>query len=369
VLPAVLLPPFELDQVPDAPAVFVIEAGAARPYLGRTARLRRRLNRLLGEAAPASRLLNLRSLATRVEYHLTPSRLSAQIHHYLAARTHYPEDYLKHLRLRLPPYVKVLLGNPFPRTQVTTRLSASEALHYGPFRTRAAAERFESELLDLFQVRRCQEDLEVSPDHPGCIYGEMGRCLRPCQEVVSPDEYHTEVLRLTHFLESGGETLLSPIRAARDRLAEELDFEAAQRQHLRIQRIEQVLRLPDDLVAIADRLSGVAVTPSANAGHVELRFLLNAAWLPAVDFRIAAESSGAMIPLDRRLSELTASLVPARLTVRERAEHLAILARWFYSSWRDGEWLPFATLADVPYRRLVRAISRVAASGGQASLF
>lgn len=38
-----------------------------------------------------------------------------------------------------------------------------------------------------------------------------------------------------------------------------------------------------------------------------------------------------------------------------------MLARWYYSSFRDGEWLSFGAPEDVPYRKLVRAISRVAA--------
>ncbi len=105
----------------------------------------------------------------------------------------FPDDYLRLVKLRMPAYVKLILANEFPRTQVSTRLSASRAMHYGPFQSRAAAELFEEQFLDLFQIRRCQENLEPSPQHPGCIYGEMNRCLRPCQQVVSREEYLSEV--------------------------------------------------------------------------------------------------------------------------------------------------------------------------------
>ncbi|MDQ2899140.1 MAG: hypothetical protein M3Y07_04980 [Acidobacteriota bacterium] len=44
---------------------------------------------------------------------------------------------------------------------------------------------------------------------------------------------------------------------------------------------------------------------------------------------------------------------------KERQEYLAILARWFYSSWRDGEFLLFDSFENVPYRKPVGAISRV----------
>jgi len=41
-------------------------------------------------------------------------------------------------------------------------------------------------------------------------------------------------------------------------------------------------------------------------------------------------------------------------------EQLAILSRWFYSSWRDGEMLLVDDWQKIPYRKLVNAVSRVA---------
>ena len=359
----------DLEAVPDRPAVFLVwpkaEAGGGQPYLSRTGFLRRRLRRLLGEEGAASRRLNLRAVAVRVEYRLTASKLEASLVFYQQARRHFPDDYERIVRIRPAPFVKVLLANDFPRTTVTSRLSGSRVCQFGPFRTRAAAERFEQELLDLFQVRRCQEDLMPAPDHPGCIYGEMMRCLRPCQKVVGGEEYRSEVNRLVEFLTTGGESQLHSIAAARDRLSEEMQFEAARRQHERYQRVEQVVRLRDELATDLEHLCGVAVLPSVEEGTVALRFLTGGAWLPEVFFPIAA--GGEMVPMDRRLREIVEGLPTSRVGMRERQEHIALLARWCYSSWRDGQWIGFAGLAEVPYRRVVRAISAVAA-GQQAAL-
>ena len=46
--------------------------------------------------------------------------------------------------------------------------------------------------------------------------------------------------------------------------------------------------------------------------------------------------------------------------MRDRQEYLALLARWYYSSWRDGEWLAIESFENLPYRKLVHAVSRVA---------
>lgn len=351
-----------LSAAPNRPAVFLIRPRDGAPYIGRTALLRRRLLRLLGRPAQPSKLLNLRSVASRIEYRFTASWLETSLVLYEVARSHFPETYLRLLRLRLPPYLKILLSNPFPRSHVTTRLGGSRGLVYGPFRSRTSAEEFESQFLDLFQIRRCWEDLAPAPDHPGCIYGEMGMCLRPCQQVVGPEEYSSEVCRAVEFLSTDGRSLLDSVMHARDRLSEETSFEEAARLHKQVEKVQHVLGLRDELVCDVDRLGGVAVTRSVAPGCVELWFVVGGCWQPPVRFLV--EAAGAKtVSLDQRLREVVAALHPAAGSTRERQEHLALLARWYYSSHRDGEWLPFTGLDTLPYRKLVRAISRVAKPG------
>jgi excinuclease UvrABC nuclease subunit len=354
-----------LAQVPDRRAVFLIAPRQGAPYIGRTALLHRRLQRLLGERSQPSRLLSLRSVTARVEFQLTASWLETSLVFYEVARAHFPEDYLSRIKLHMPPYVKILLSNRFPRSLVTTRLDASRSLYYGPFRTRASADQFEAQFLDLFQMRRCHEDLEPSPDHPGCVYGEMNLCLRPCQQAVSVQEYASEIELVVRFLSTDGRSLLDTASHARERASRETDFELAARLHKQVEKVDAVLKLRDGLVSEVSRLSGVAVTASVAVGCVELWFLLEGRWLPPVRFPVQAVGEKA-VSLDTRLRGVVGGLERRRLVARERQEHLALLARWYYSGGRDGEWLPFAALSDLPYRRLVRAISRTAVSGGSA---
>jgi excinuclease UvrABC nuclease subunit len=189
----------------------------------------------------------------------------------------------------------------------------------------------------------------------------MGKCLRPCQQVVSADEYRGEVDRVAAFLATDGRSLTDPLESARERLSDEMDFEEAARVHRQIEKIQQVVRLREDLVRDVDRLHGVAVTAAAEPGAAQLWFVLGGAWHSPVRFGFDAVE-GKTVSLDHRLREIVASLEPPRVTVQQRQEHLALLARWYYSSWRDGEWVSFPDMAQAPYRRLVRAISRVLSS-------
>jgi excinuclease ABC subunit C len=353
-----------VEALPNSPAVFLLWPREGQPYLSKTGLLRRRLLRLLKEREQPSRLLNLRHTVRRIEYWLTGSALESSVVIYEQARLHFPETYLQLLKLRMPPYVKVILSNEFPRSQVSTQLTKSAALYFGPFRTRASAEKFEGQFLDLFQMRRCQEDLEPKPDHPGCIYGEMGMCLRPCQQVVGPAEYEHEVARVVEFLHTNGQSMLEALGSSRDRLSEEMQFEDAARQHKRYEKVQEVLKLRDELARDVERLNGVAITRSRAADAVELWFVREGHWQEPQRFGFGVEE-GVTISLDRKLRESFVMVAERKLNVRERREYLAILARWYYSTWCDGEWLGFESFDDIPYRKLVNAVSRVGGAGRQ----
>jgi excinuclease UvrABC nuclease subunit len=350
----------EIESAPNNPAVFIIWPREGEPYLGRTGLLKRRLLRLLRERDKPSRLLNLRDVTDHVDFWPVGSQLESSLLFYGLARQHFPDTYSKLVKLRMPAYVKVTLANEFPRTAVTTRVTGGKGLYYGPFRTRVAAEHFDSQFLDLFQIRRCEENLEPRADHPGCIYGEMNMCLRPCQMVVSATQYSNEVARVEQFLTTGGTSLLETIGHQRQRFSEELDFEEAARQHKRYERVQQILGLRDELVSDVDQLCGVAVAPAADYGKMNLWFVRRGFWHGPFEFPLSQQGDQ-IVSMDSRLRHLVAR-VPAKdpSGTGVRQEHLALLARWFYSTWRDGEWVPCASLEELPFRKIVNAIGRVA---------
>jgi len=343
--------PSELETIPDRPAVFLLWAGQGAPYLARTALLQRRLKRLLSNRNRLSSVLNLRGVVERIEYWPTGSQIEAALIHLDLAKLYFPEDVARITRLKPPVFLRLTLDNPFPRTMLTTRLG--RGLYYGPFASRAAAERFQGEMLDLFQLRRCEDNLAPAADHPGCIYGEMNKCLRPCQQVVSIEEYRSEAGRVEQFLRTGGASLRESAEVARDQASASMQFEDAERLHQRLKNITEVGTSSGDLARTMDRLAGVAVVPSAEPETVDLVFLAGGRWLDPRSFSLAETAS-----MDLRLRELAADIVPA---TSPDVEHLAVLVRWHGSTWRDGEWIGFDSFEKIPYRKIVNAVARVAA--------
>jgi len=191
----------------------------------------------------------------------------------------------------------------------------------------------------------------------------MNRCLRPCQEAVSIEEYRTEATRVEQFLRTRGRSLADTAEAARDRASAGMQFEEAARLHQRVQRIEEVQALSGDVARELSSLHGVAVVPSAEPGAVDLWVLGGGRWLEPkrlVPGSAGQSLGGAGQSIDHQVKELLAG---AAVMGPPHPEHLAIFMRWYGSSWRDGEWVGFDSFERIPYRKLVNAAARIAGHG------
>lgn len=348
-----------LEAIPSAPAVFALfldasSAAKAPPYLGRTADLRRRLGRLLGRRSSLSKLLNLRELTRRIEYQPVGSALEAQWLLYRLNKLHYPSTYRQRLRLRSPALLKVNLHNRFPRCFPTRRVSADGSLYYGPFPSRLAAERFASEFLDFFKIRRCVEDLNPDPSHPGCIYSQMQMCLAPCFKGCTDEEYQQEVNRVVAFLDAEGQPLVRSLETDRARASEALQFEEASKLHRRLEKVHEVLRQRPGLARNLRDLHAVIVERGAQPKSVTF-FRLRGGEIHGPFHLSLDENVASPVPLDQQLYELLA--LPARVEGPPPLspwEHLSLLARWYYSSFRTGEMLMLPASQEIPHARLIR---------------
>lgn len=344
------------------PGVYTLTSAGAPLHLSWSTNLERRLKRLLLSSYPGAgrEAARLSRNIDSVECWPTGSRLELSLLLYRLAKKLYPDRYLKFLKLRMPWFIGLTAQDPFPKLEVTNRLSGRLNPAWGPFAARATAQDYEQSVLGLFQIRRCSEVLAPNTDHPGCIYGEMNQCLRPCQCVVSADEYGAEAERVRELLTSNGRTTLAVLSSARDRACEEMQFEQAALMHKRIEKIKAAATLRDPVIGEVREFNGIALTRSVITDQFLLWPMLKGFWQDPLPFFIGGNHSGDS--LDSQLRELLAHSLPTPRVSGNRTEEIAIFSRWYYSSWRDGEWFPFASLAGLNYRKLVRQLSKMAHS-------
>ena len=268
-------PKAALDELPQSPAVFALYGADshAEPYIGRTPHLRARLERLLQPSARHPRRLHLAGLVRRIEWQLTGSEFESLLVQFDLLQEVYgakaPDQAVARMHLRAPAFLRFLGGNPYPRIVVTHRPSQREAdWAYGPFPSRAAAERFSEEALKLFHLRRCTFDLSPDPKFPGCVYSEMKMCLAPCYQGCTDERYAEEAAAVESFLATRGEGRLVALRTERDRASAALEFESAAALHAQVQRVESVSALAAEIVRPLSRLRAVILQASARPGEV-----------------------------------------------------------------------------------------------------
>jgi len=405
-----------LAQLPQAPAVFALYGAEAHtePYIGRTPNLRARLQRLLLPSEKHPRRLQLAGRVRRIRWRVVGSEFESLLLQFELLLNEYGAKCLERMHLRQPAFVRFLGGNRYPRVTVTYRPSQREAeWAYGPFASRAAAERFAEEALKLFLLRRCTEDLDPHPSHPGCVYSEMKMCLAPCYKGCTDERYGEEATAVERFLATRGESRLVVLRTERDNASARLEFESAAALHAQVQRVEGVRTLAPELVRPMNRLRAVVLQASANPDEVAVFLFENGrlrgpAGFSTLGMRIPNEQSGSTslfaqplaiepVPeapaiepaadastanalseavssapakmargvlearMETTMAELAKSTGTPSATVRQG--HLALLKRWYYrpEARRPGEiFFPDAE-GHWPVKAILRGVGRVAA--------
>ncbi len=361
------------EDLPARPAVFALfpaprEGVPVAPYIGRTSDLPRRLKRLLSVREKSSRMLNLRELTAHIEYQPVGSGFEGAWLLYQLNRHFFPRQYRDRLRLKPPALLKVKMQNRFPRCYPTRRMTKDGSLYYGPFASMAAAERFAGEFLDFFKIRRCVEELNPDPSHPGCIYSQLHMCLAPCFAGCTDSEYHGEVKRVVDFLDFQGKSLLQNLESTRAEASDSMDFEQASKIHQKIEKLNDLLRLRSDLVRNLRDLHAVLVLPGSEAMSVVF-FRIVRGEIRGPSLLSLGENVPNPTPLDRQLQDLMAALQGdeslATPPAMPSSEHLSLLARWYYSSFREGELVMLNPDQAIPHSRLIRICRKLLARDGE----
>jgi hypothetical protein len=229
----------------------------------------------------------------------------------------------------------------------------------------------------------------------------MKMCLAPCFAGCTTDEYRSEVGRVVEFLDGQGQPLLRSLAEERTRASEALEFEQAAKIHAKIEKVNGVLRLKSELARNLHELHALVMQKGAEEKCV-LFFRVWRGELRGPVTLSLDENVPAPAPLDQQLHNLLGSLAGdstsaiATMTLvhqghlvsasqtplgahghaspqdaRSRSaeivpavppwEHLSLLARWYYSSFREGELVMLNAEQVIPHTRLIRICRKILA--------
>jgi excinuclease ABC subunit C len=231
----------KIRSIPAQPGVYLYKNAEGEViYVGKAKSLRHRVSSYFHEGRVAdSKTGTLLREAVDVDYIVVANNKEA-----LALENHLIKQKKPRFNILLRddktyPYIKLTLGEKFPRVYVTRRLRKDGSVYFGPFFPANLAYRIVDLIHRNFLVPSCYVDLRRYHPRP-CLQYYIGRCLGPCVEGLTTPEIYTEAVRYTKlFLEGRTGDLSKSLRERMAQASEAQEFERAAKYRDLISTLEQ----------------------------------------------------------------------------------------------------------------------------------
>ncbi|MBW1690611.1 MAG: excinuclease ABC subunit UvrC [Deltaproteobacteria bacterium] len=231
-----------IDTMPQKPGVYLFKNRAGRVlYVGKAKDLHKRLCSYFsaGRDQAYKSWLILRN-AHSLDHIITATEKEALILEGNLIKKYRPRYNVKIKDDSNYPLLKLDITNKYPRLSIVRRMKNDGALYYGPFTSSSAVRSTLRLLGPIFPLRKCKANELPKRSRP-CLNFQLGRCLAPCSEDVSPEEYQEIVDQVKLFLEGRNRELLARLRGIMQGASRELDFEKAARVRDQIRAVEKTV--------------------------------------------------------------------------------------------------------------------------------
>ena len=222
----------ELKKLPKKPGVYIMrDANDTILYVGKAVNLHNRVRSYFRENIGRGPAIDkMVSLIARFEYIVTDSELEALVLENNLIKENSPKYNTLLKDDKTYPYIKVTMGEEFPRILFSRTMKKDKSRYFGPY-TSAAAVKDTIELLNkLYQLRTCNRVLprDIGLERP-CLNYHIKQCLAPCQGYVSKEEYAKQVEGALSFLNGNYAPILNDLESKMKAAAETMEFEEAAR--------------------------------------------------------------------------------------------------------------------------------------------
>jgi excinuclease ABC subunit C len=244
----------QVASFPDAPGVYLFKDGRGRVlYVGKADVLRDRVRAYFGPTLDV-RHIRMVERSERVEFAVTGSISEAYLLEASLIKQHKPRYNIRLKDDKSYPYVKITLGEDFPRILRTRSLGDRTARYFGPFANAKSVDQSLDLLQKLFPYRTCKLTILAGDEGKGrtvppsalpggrpCLLFHLKRCTAPCVGNTTKDEYRATIDKSVLFLEGRYETLARATRKEMESAAETLEFERAAALRDRLTAIDRTL--------------------------------------------------------------------------------------------------------------------------------
>src|SRR5918995_2922844 len=200
------------EAIPDHPGVYLFRDRNGRGiYVGKAISLRKRT----ASYFQAMRNLHPRTAAmveasASLEWMLVPSEVEALQLEYNLIKQHRPRYNVRYRDDKSYPWLAVPLADEIPRPRVERGPKRKGTRYFGPYAHAYAIRETLDLLLRTFPMRTCSKpkfDRHHRLGRP-CLYAHIEKCVAPCVDAVSHEDYDELVGELLNFLDGDSSPIL-----------------------------------------------------------------------------------------------------------------------------------------------------------------
>jgi len=216
--------------LPRTPGVYIMHAASGKViYVGKSRSLRDRVSQYF-HGTHDTKTARMASLVYDFDFIVCDTEMEALALENRLIKQHSPKYNIRLKDAKSYPYIRLSMGDMYPRLTMTRKREDDSALYFGPYSGVSTVFSIIHTLERTLGLPSCKRVFprDIGRERP-CVYRQMGRCVGVCAGDVSPEEYGETVRCAVQILRGGTREAITSLTERMERCAEELRFEEAGR--------------------------------------------------------------------------------------------------------------------------------------------
>jgi excinuclease ABC subunit C len=322
----------QLKKLPETPGVYLMKSKSGEIiYVGKAISLKNRVRQYFqSQKNKPPKVQAMVANIDEFEYILTDSEVEALILEANLIKKYQPKYNVLLRDDKQYPYIKVTLGEKYPRIFKTRKVIKDRSKYFGPFIDIGAVNHTIEMLKKFYPLKNCNKNLEKNKDRP-CLNYHIGRCLGPCSGKVAQEAYMKMIDDILLFLSGKYEDLVKKIETKMKEASIAMNFEKAAEYRDQISAIHSIMEkqkiisssdIDQDLIAMARGLEDVCVMIFFNRGGKLIgreHYMVRAS---------EEDSRGEIMSAFIKQFYAGTALVPKEILLQDEAEDLELIEKW-----------------------------------------
>lgn len=226
----------EIKKLPSKPGVYIMrDKNDTIIYVGKAVSLKNRVSQYFRKTNKTVRIQRMVSLIDHFEYIVVDNEAEALILECNLIKKNMPKFNVLLKDDKAYPYIKIDVKSDYPNVFYTRSIKNDGAKYFGPYANPYAAKEMINFIKERFQIRQCKV---FKSNKRACLNYHIKRCLAPCVNYVSKEEYRKQIDQIIMLLEGKTESIIKNLENEMKKAAEKQDYEMAAKLRDRISAIE-----------------------------------------------------------------------------------------------------------------------------------